>query len=364
MKASYALSTFALCLAVSASAADLTYLTQRADAIVVGATNSRIEDADHVSFDLFVERVIKGNPTMTLLHISHPWRRLGVVFSDKPAEPVNAPIHGLWFLQRTPAGSWDILPANGRDGMIFNLYLPATRVLPQRYATAGAASVLDSTVVEFAAGAEAEENRLRTAVEVLRTTQTPAISSVIAAYLTSPTPAFQSAGVALALTQNQPDAIATLTRLWPGVSQDPARTYIITSLRDFYRDQSPVAVKRLAALAADAGLPELRPAASRALAAIHTKEALPALAGLLQSNDPEERMTGVFGLSSFANGCPAQTPDNTVSLEYLQFKNPSPYRTHDTMAHFAFRRGPAEQESELTSFWLNWWNAHKSELTQ
>jgi hypothetical protein len=177
-------------------------------------------------------------------------------------------------------------------------------------------------------------------------------------------PGFQSAGVALALTQNQPNAIADLTRLWPAMSQDPARAYAISSLRDSFRDLSPGAVTQLAALAANPGFAELRPAAVRALAAIHTREALPALTALLQSGDPDERMSGVSGISSFANGCPAQTPDNVASLEYLQFKNPSPYRTPETIAHFAFRRGPADQEAELVSFWSGWWAAHRSELTR
>lgn len=358
------LSIFALCLVVSVSGADLTDLTKTADAIVVGAINSRFEDADRVSFDLSVERVLKGDPAIKLFHISHPWTRRGVVFSDKPTEPINAAIHGLWLLHRTASGDWDILPANGPDGMIFNLFLPAAQILPQRYAPNNAANVLDRLVIEFAAGAEAEGNRVRTVVELLKTTQTPAISTVTAAYLTSPIPAFQSAGIAIALAQNQPNSIATLMRLWPTISQDPARGQIVTSLRDSYRDLSPAAVKQLGAMTNDARFSELRPAAIRALAAIHTKEALPVLAGLLQSNDPEERMTGVFGLSSFANGCPAQTPDNVVSMEYLQFKSPSRYRKPDTIAHFAFRRGPAEQETELTSFWLNWWNEHQSELME
>lgn len=366
MKTPYLLTSpiLALCLAVSARASDLAYLTKTADAVVVGATTSRLEYADRVSFDLSVERVVKGDATVKLLHIMHPWTRTGVALSGNASEPISAPIHGLWFLQLTASGEWDILPANGRDGMIFNLYLPAAQVLPQRYATNSAASALDSIVLEFAAGAEADGSHVRTAIELLKTTQTPAVSTVAAAYLTSPVPAFQSAGIALVLAQNQPDSIGVLTRLWPTISSAPGRDYIISSLRDSYRDPSPVAVRQLAAMTNDAGMSPLRPAAIRALAAIHTKEALPTLAGLLGSDDPAERMAGVFGLSSFANGCPLQTPDNVVNMDYLQFKNPSLYRKPDTTAHFAFRRGSVEQESELTSFWLTWWNQHKSELTQ
>ena len=92
-----------------------------------------------------------------------------------------------------------------------------------------------------------------------------------------------------------------------------------------------------------------------ALAAIHTRETLPFLATLLTSSDSEERMKGVFGLSSFANGCPSQTPANVASMGYLQFSNPSPYRTPATIANFGFLSAPTVQEGQLVSFWLSWW---------
>lgn len=199
-------------------------------------------------------------------------------------------------------------------------------------------------------------------MELLKGIQSPAVSTVILAYLSSPNAAFQSAGVAIGLAQGRSDALANLIRLWPSISKDPASLYVVNSLRDSYRDTSPASVRQIADISADSRFAELRPAALRALAFIHTKEALPSLAALLESADRNEQMLGVIGLSAFANGCPVQTSDNVVSLEYLQFRDPSPYRTPETIANFAFRRGPAEQEAELISFWRNWWNANEREL--
>jgi len=65
----------------------------------------------------------------------------------------------------------------------------------------------------------------------------------------------------------------------------------------------------------------------------------------------------MFGLSLFANGVP-QTPDNVVSLAYLQIPASAPYETADTVANFGFRRGPADQEAALVSFWTSWWSEH------
>jgi hypothetical protein len=73
-------------------------------------------------------------------------------------------------------------------------------------------------------------------------------------------------------------------------------------------------------------------------------------------------MNAIIGLSSFANGCPPQTPENLASMEYIQFKNPSAYRTEQTMGAFAFGPVESERESELAAFWSAWWDQHKAEI--
>jgi hypothetical protein len=105
----------------------------------------------------------------------------------------------------------------------------------------------------------------------------------------------------------------------------------------------------------------MRRAAVRALAAMHTKEALPFLATLLDSADPFEQGQGVFGLGAFANGCPPQTPGNVISMDYIKFKNPSAFKTDDTIAHFAFGGNPAADEPEhvaRVAFWKAWWGTN------
>jgi hypothetical protein len=117
-------------------------------------------------------------------------------------------------------------------------------------------------------------------------------------------------------------------------------------------------VSRLIEIAnASSSSPELRAAAVRSITAVHAKESLSFAAVLLDSFDPEERMRGVFAISSFVNGCPAETP--ATGYEFLQCKNSSPYRTEETEAAFAFRRGPEDQEAQLVSFWRRWWDANR-----
>ena len=143
------------------------------------------------------------------------------------------------------------------------------------------------------------------------------------------------------------------------MSQNPSRQYVLSALRDSFRDTDPSAVRQLAAVAADGTTaPEVRQAAVVALAAIHTRESLPFLAGLLRSQSSEERMKGVYGISSFVNGCPPQTRDNIKSMQYLQFLNPTPYRTTETMARFWASRRSSDEESALVGFWQQWWDKH------
>lgn len=134
-----------------------------------------------------------------------------------------------------------------------------------------------------------------------------------------------------------------------------SRSFALSALRNDFRATDAASIQQLAILAETPSIdPEVRAAAVRALSSIHTKEALPFLASLLSSADAEEARRGVFGLSSFANGCPPQTPDNVKSMDYLQFKNPSPYRTKETMSAFLSPNGPSAQ----VAFWQQWWKQH------
>ena len=157
-------------------------------------------------------------------------------------------------------------------------------------------------------------------------------------------------GLASSLYWERDDAISALAAQWPAVKLEPDAKRVVWALRDGFRDTRPGPVSELVAFAARS-TGEIREAAVNALASIHSREALPFLAGLLQSSDDWERMRGVFGLSSFANGCVPQRVEDSKTLRFLQF-GPSPYRTKDTEANFG--RGVPEG----VAFWQSWWNSH------
>ncbi len=183
----------------------------------------------------------------------------------------------------------------------------------------------------------------------------------LSALLTSPTPAFRSMGLAGLLARNDPSALTAMVQMNTSIINDPSFEFVVQTLNDEFRNASPSAVRLLISTAtAYWALADLRRAAIRALVAIHSREAIPFIASLLSSADTGEQMSAVIGLSSFANGCPMQTLDNAASMEYLQFKNPSPYRTEQTIAAFAFGPVNADLRRQFVAFWTSWWNQNKT----
>jgi hypothetical protein len=353
-------------LAVTASLAQaetVRDLATSADAIVVGTATSFLETPTNISFDISVERILKGVLPLQTIHVSHEWVRSGGIF-DNHAQQINRRVRGIWGLRSTASSDWEILPvAGGPRSFIAGLYRPVADTLAPEYRYPPGTSLLDTLIFEVAAGAEAGGGRPDELVGVTGSTNTPALQSVFAHLLNSQKPSVQAIGLAGMLSGSQPRSIAELGRLWPSLAGDPNRHQVLFALRNSFRDPTPGAVQELAQLAgATTTSTELRKAAVWALASIHTKESLPLLASLLLSSDPDEQARGVVGLSSFANGCPSQTPDNVKSMEYLQFKNPSPYRNTDTMANFAIggiNIPPGDTHlAQLVSFWSTWWKQH------
>ncbi len=307
---------------------------------------------------------MEGSVPDATISVIHPWA--GAVRG--PAWTGGQPLYGIWFLSMNDSGTWDVLISRPSQGVrtVFGIFLPASSApLSPPYAYPAGTPLLDALVYETAAGVQSASAQSPDAdPEVLLgafdSINTPAVQAMLATCLASSSPAFQAVGLAGSLERGVPGTIQQLVQLWPTISVDPHQADVVFALRNSWRDPTPAAVQQLASMTA-AALPaysDLRAAAIRALAAIHTKEALPFLATLLVSIDPGEQERAVYGLSSFANGCPMQTNGNVVSLAYLQCDQPSPYRTADTTANFGFRAGPPDQESALVSFWQTWWNNH------
>ncbi len=338
--------------------AGLEYLSTNANAVVVGSVTSRVEGLSQVSFTIEVARVLSGSVPGASVSVVHSWAGL----LRGPARVLNQPLYGIWFLRSNAPGSWDVLTARPLGvRTILGLFLPASPTPPSGpYAYRPGTPVLDALVYEVAAGVQWANEDPALLVDAFDSTDVPAVEAVLNTCLASADPGFKAVGLAGMLERQRPGVIEQLVRLWPAISGDPHWRYVASALRDSWRDPTPDAVRQLTSMAMAAPVgDEARVAAVGALAAIHTKETLPFLAGLLSSGDPIEQAQAVYGLSSFANGCPMKTRGNIVSMAYLQCDQPGVYKTRDTVANFGFRVGTAEQQSALVSFWQAWWDNHR-----
>src|SRR5258708_37991790 len=82
----------------------ITDVASGADGIVVGSITTRIEGVDRVSFDVDVQRVVKGGTVPRVVHVDHAWARKGLVFPNT-ATTFSATFFGVWALQRTNSSS-------------------------------------------------------------------------------------------------------------------------------------------------------------------------------------------------------------------------------------------------------------------
>jgi hypothetical protein len=280
-------------------------------------------------------------------------------------QSVSQHLSGMWFLTGGSSSGWDVLESRPRGHGIFpGLFLPASATPPAgSYAYPVNTPRLDALVYEVAAGVTLanEDPRILTgAFYALETpTDTAAVRQVLATCIASGSPGLQAVGVAGDLERGVPGAIQELVKLWPNITADPNLDEVVAALSDSWRDATPGSVQQLASFAATAQSgSDIRRAAVRALASIHSRETLPFLASLLSSADEAEQERAVYGISAFANGCPMQTKDNVLSMSYLQCNQVGPYKNSETSANFGFRPGPPDQEAALASFWQSWWNNH------
>jgi hypothetical protein len=113
-------------------------------------------------------------------------------------------------------------------------------------------------------------------------------------------------------------------------------------------------VNALGRILQDATALQIKYATAEALQNIHTPLALSFLAPLLNSEDKQLRSFAIGGLSCFANSVPVvdlSTPGGGISLG-----NKGPFKTTDTIAHFAMGEMTISKRPDYyLSYWKSWW---------
>ena len=348
-------------------------LSQTADAIVVGSATGTLVWGSGADFSLSVVRVVNGPSAIAGTPIAVHWDMGGPNgLLVRPGATVPVAGNGIWFL-RNNGGSWSLLPVEqGSIGFEQTYYSAPLSPLPAAYAYASTAPLADKVASEVGAAVEALNGNfnhplyglLRGGLDQLNSPVTSVLYQRLANSASVPQQILGLAGLIRS---------GTLSGLAPAVSFSASSFsshpleygILLSAVRDEFRPSDSASIALLGQAATDQNNPNtaFREAAAHALASVHSAATLPYLAALLQDPSTALQVEGIRGLAAFANGLPVQTSAQVASLAYLQLPATAPYRTADTMAHFAMGSTAIKQnEPSYLSFWKEWWTANQASL--
>jgi len=342
-------------------------LEQTADLIVNGTAAGIVQNGSRFDFSLQVNRVIKGDGSVTGSSIGAYWLsgNQGTAGSGGSGDVGST---GIWFLQRTP-GAWRVVPVVQGTMQLSNIYVPAPPgPVVSAYAYSAPASVDDKLASEICSAAESATSYslqsyalLSGGIDELKSS----IPQVFYRRLVNSSSAEQRIlGLSGLIRSGDASALTAAAKIASMVAGRPAEGVLLLSLREHFRAIDPASVMAVGQVTTDSSIPTtLREVAAHALAAVHTAVALPFLATLLDDSDLNLRVEAVGGMGAFANGLPVQTRQTVATLAYLQFPANAPYKTQDTVAHFALgRQAIGANEASYISFWKDWWSKNRGGL--
>jgi hypothetical protein len=349
----------------------LATLGQSADLIVVAAASDGRIVGTALNFTLGVSRVLKGDGGLAGASVSVSWPRPPSAQGGFPAPDSNAAGNGLWFLKNSPDG-WQLLPVM-QGGVSFShaFIASAPGPIPPAYAYSETSAINDKIASEVSASVEGgigDGARLASlASGLLDQLKSPVVQQLYQRMAASGSPNQRLLGLSGLIRAGSTEALgeaaqnaASLLTAYP--IEGGA---LVQSVRDQFRPSDSSSVTALGQMATDSAnvTGPFRIAAAHALASVHTKDALPYLAALLDDPDTSFRIEGIGGLGAFANGLSPQSSTGVPGLAGLQMPANAPYRTPDTIANFAMgQKAISQNENRYLSFWRAWWLQNRTAL--
>jgi hypothetical protein len=316
--------------------------------IVVGTVVQGTVSGTAVALSIQIERVLKGSlaPEAVVAAtgtISEPWQTRAI-----------ARHRGIFFLADAGTGPMRLVPIESGyllDERQMFMHLPDSSTPA---AASGAGSdpkerVWLEILGEIEAAPPNEPGGLSELIWEYHASPTPGLRSVFRRWLASGSPELAAIGAQVLLAEGDATALSRIAAD-PALRSTAVKAHAFDGLKFYFKNSNPAAVKALGRLASDnSNGMELRIAAASGLARVHTRQALPFLALLLDSPDPTLRTLAVGGLSMFANNVPTGSHEPAAG-EW-------PWRTDDTIAHSAMDGGNV-------AFWKSWWGTNQTALMQ
>lgn len=331
-------------------------LVNSADGIVVAAMVQQADGSSSLQIPLEVKKVFKGDIAQG-----------SIVYVAPPPELRTIPkgqarVQGVWFLKRIDA-EWTAMPTSAGDIAFPDLLYqtePADTVGLAN--TQANATALDRVILELS-GSILSGKQL-TLLEAMLGTRSAVARELYSTAARSANASVRGFGLAGLIRENDPSSISQLEQeatRQPALQNDAS---ILVSVQELYRSPALTGIQALGRIALSKKHSDaLRVGAANALMAIHSKDSVAFLATLLDDPSPEMRFRGLFGLASFANGFPIQTPQSIASMSYLTPEAPGwKYRSGETMRHVPSVDAFRADEPSYMKFWKDWWSRVRHEF--
>jgi hypothetical protein len=311
------------------------------------------------SLTLLVERVIKGDRS---LRGSLPvrWSMNRTVSSRVTPRVRNT--CGLFFLQGTPTGPWQLIAQSSPGNEFDEVHIPAAcGSLQPEFVYASDASVIEKLLSEIANAADQlypKELGLQFVnYGLLESFKSDVPRRLYARLASSGTTERRAAGIAGLIRQGSSAALARLEREAATLLTPRTTGVLCFSIGGYYRNADPAGIALLGRMANSASYNhQLRKEAGYALAAMHSRDTLPHLARLLDDPDTELASYGVGGLAMFANNVAMLTVANVGTHGHQPLPGPAEYRTQETMEHATMGKEWLEKDRDkYILFWKAWW---------
>lgn len=338
-------------------------VVQSSTAVVAGYIENVSFDGSVYRFELRVVRSLKGTLS--------PGTAVAADFAPtgpkKLAIPSKAPQGAvLVAMDQDGQGLWHLSalgpPSVGLSAGYFRI---PDQVLDS---TSSVSGTLEARVAQvMAAAIEADTSQAARFLGFVRYSDAP---NVFDSWSGSNSPHLRAYGLGARIAAQDASAVGSLASAIAAADRTDA-SLIGSALRG-YRNPAPNAVIAIGTLAMTPGVdPPLIVDCAYALSAIHTKQSVPFLAGLLDSRDPMVRQLAVAGLSSFVTNMRI-AKDGLDSVEARDEvlnpgrrrslpSNDAPFETMETRAflHFGPFKSDAD-EASVISFWKNWYQQNRA----
>lgn len=360
------------------------FLNYMSDAIVVGTGTITTTDGKSNRVEIVPMRIIKGSG----LAVERP-----IVVTRNPSSSgcsfvgSSSAETAIWFLSALPNGSWRFAdsPKSQSCHPLTSDFETSAAQLPSEWTYDPTLDSKDKLAYELAFSIESNRGDGPVAL-IMNPLLLKGLSKTSGAKIYTKLAASRNANVRMVgllgqIDQGDISALRYLSANLTTLESAPARsTYVQKGTRLAIRygsedgkpaTQAPAIAESISYIAnpdnevvtelqkilQNTSYQSIRYAAAKALQNLHTPLAVTFLGPLLNSDDPQIRAFAIGGLSCFANGVP--TIDLSAKVGGMTFSNTSPFKTLETLTHFAMGKQTIEkQESYFLDYWRAWWSAN------